>query len=299
MPMKPRTRLAATIAAAAIAVPASAWASTIVFKTMTGSTDRGTTVNISDHGNVLGFAGPVIGGDYEHMKVGTLSDGYVLCYRHPTTGVTVNAFDLGSAEAGFGPPLAPGPQNTVTPDGLPGMQVTRRTTDGVLELKQSFVFYGKEKRMLVAMDVVNRNPFPITGVVIRRQADFDVDSGGADGWAASRNLWARTSRDAVFAWTEPSTATAAGKEAHGMLMTHRASHVYSSGVYTEVPATARTAKVTEAPLDSTCNPAAKTTPVTVPADDGGTLQFNLGTIAAAPSAGSDTRAEVAMWYQRI
>jgi hypothetical protein len=287
-----RPRAAAAIVAVALAVPAIGWASTNPFDNFSGSTDRGTAARISDHGNIIGFAGPTVaGGDYEHVNVGALSDGYVLCYRRPTTGAVVDAFDVGSAESGFAAavPSAGGPDD---------MQVTRPTSDGALQLKQSFLFYGKEKRLEVAMSVINTNSFPVTGVILRRQSDFDVDGAGAAGWSGSRNLWAQTSRDSVFAWNEPSAAPA-GKDAHGMLMTHRSTLLNSAGVYTELPPTARVAKVTESPLDSSCNPPAKTTPVTTPADDGATLQVNIGTIPAAPSPGSESSVTVDLVYQRI
>jgi hypothetical protein len=146
-------------------------------------------VNVADAGNVLGYGGPVVAGaDYEHINVGALSEGYVLCYLNPKTGAYVNAFDLGAAQSGFGPAsptnTEPDPQD---PNALPGMQVVRATSDGLLTLKQSFRFDGEEKRMQVIMDVINYNAFPITGVILRRQADFDVDGGGADGWAGTRN----------------------------------------------------------------------------------------------------------------
>ena len=289
-----RRRAATTIAAMALVVPAVGWASTNPFDAFSGSTDRGTSAVVSDHGNILAFAGPTVAGaDYEHVRVGALSEGYVLCYRHPTTGAAVNAFDVGSAEAGFGAP-APAP----SPGGPDDMQVTRPTSDGVLQFKQGFLFYGKEKRLEVGMSVINRNPFPVTGVVLRRQADFDVDGAGAAGWAGGRNLWARTSRDSVFAWNDPAAAPV-GREGHGMLITHRYTHRYASGVYTELPATLRSAKVTESPLDSSCSPPAKATPVTTPADDGGTLQINIGTIPAAPAPGTDTRVSVGLIYQRL
>ena len=89
-----RRRTAATIAALALVVPAVGWASTNPFDAFSGSTDRGTSAVVSDHGNILAFAGPTVAGaDYEHVRVGALSEGYVLCYRHPTTGAAVNAFD--------------------------------------------------------------------------------------------------------------------------------------------------------------------------------------------------------------
>lgn len=288
------TRVAATAAAMALAVPVVGLASITHFDGFSGSTDRGTNARVSDHGNIIAFGGPVVAGaNYEHVNVGALSEGYVLCYRHPTTGALVNAFDLGSAEAGFGDP-SPAPKL----GGPNDMQVTRPTSNGVLQLKQGFRFYGKEKRLEIGMSVINTNPYPITDVVLRRQADFDADGAGADGWAASRNLWARTSRESVFAWNDPAAAPSS-KEAHGMLMTHRSTHQHKSGVYTELPATARIAKVTEDPLDSSCSPVAKITPVTTPADDGGTLQVNIGTIPAAPSPGTDTRVTVGLVYQRI
>ena len=84
-----------------------------------------------------------------------------------------------------------------------------------------------------------------------------------------------------------------------MLMTHRYTQRVASGVYTELPASIRSAKVTESPLDSSCSPPAKATPVTPPTDDGGTLQINIGTIPAAPSPTTDTRVSVGLIYQRL
>ncbi len=293
MKITSRMRVVVAVAAVGLLVPAMAWGITSPTLNFFGSTDRGTSIDVSEGGNIVGFGGPVVAGaSYEHVNVGALSDGYVLCYRNPQTGTYVNAYDVGTAASGFGPATA-----TPDPNDPNVMRVVRSTSDGLLGLKQGFAFQGKEKRMLVQMDVINSNPFPIEGVVLRRQADFDVDSGGPDGWAYGRNFWARTSRDSVFAWTDPSFA--GSKEAHGMLMTHRASHVHQSGVYTEIPASARTAKVTENPLDTSCSPPAKSTPLASPTDDGGTIEVRIGTIAAAPSPGTDTRAAVAVWYQRL
>jgi len=48
-----RCRTAATIAAMALVVPAVGWASTNPFDAFSGSTDRGTSAVVSDHGNIL------------------------------------------------------------------------------------------------------------------------------------------------------------------------------------------------------------------------------------------------------
>jgi hypothetical protein len=231
-------------------------ASTTPFYTFSSGVDRGTLVTISDHGNIIEFKSPNSpGAEYEHIGVGALSEGYILCYD--IGGVTYRSYDTGSSEANFGPATT-----TIKP-----VSVTRNTIDNVLQLKQIFLFQGIRKMLHIKMTVTNISSLVVNNVILRRQVDFDIDTGGASGWAGFINNHARTSEDGVFAWNDPSAAPV-GYEAHGMIMRHLLQTYEVSHV----------AKVTDGILDNSCSPAAKPTPV-LDSDDGETLEYYLGDMA--------------------
>lgn len=275
--------LAVLLPLAAVAVMAP------TLMTYSGSTDGGTKAVVSTHGNVFRFLGPNMAPDNQYQHIGSgkfLAEGYVLCYRHPRTGALVNAWDTGVSESGFGPESTTGPQPPAQQID-PVLRVSRPTIDGVLVLKQGLLTevdvnegLGR-KRMELGMAVINDNDFAVHGVILRRQVNFNVDGGGASGWAGALNLWGRTTRDGVFAWNDPSAAPRA-RQAHGMLLHHLSALLFNNGaeVGTELSPATRQAKVTRHPLDHSCNPTSLTTPVTTPSDRGGTLQYNLGSIPA-------------------
>ena len=121
-------------------------------------------VAISAHGNLVRFEGPL---GYDHIGVGAFSEGYVLCYG-PS-----RAYDTGSSEAGFNAGTQSCSSNTCT--------VTRNTTDQKMQLKQVITFDKGNRTVSFAMTLKNLTKGTITGVVLRRQADLDVDTGGASG----------------------------------------------------------------------------------------------------------------------
>ena len=234
-------------------IDASAPAGTTLYKTYNSGAGGGTKVQVSTDGNLVGFESPV---GYEHLGVGTFSDGYVLCYTTPA-GADVAAYDAGSSSSGLGASTQSGDT------------VTRTTNDGVLRLKQVFSFNGPAKSISVAMTVTNLlGAGSVSNVILRRQTDLDVDTGGTNGWASFSNLFAATSRDGVWAWNDPSAAPA-GKESHSLML--RDVDPSATGV-------PHVAKVTEDILDTSCSPTAKATPVTTPSDDGATIQYNVGKI---------------------
>jgi hypothetical protein len=228
------------------------------FNTWTSALDGGTTVSISTHGNIIRYESPT---GYEHIGVGTFSEGYILCYTNPASGATVNTFDTGSSESGWGPSVT---------SGAP-VAVDRDTADGLIHLKQVYSFDGLRKSLGIEMRITNNTAVNITNVILRRQVDFDVDTGGAKGWSGFLNWHARSTRGGVWAWDDPSEPPA-GFAAHGMLMQHNSANPSPVGT--------RAAKVTEDILDSTCSPASKTTPLNSLNDDGETIQYNLGTLPA-------------------
>ncbi len=65
------------------------------------------------------------------------------------------------------------------------------------------------------MTLKNNTGSAISNVVLRRQVDVDVDSGGVDGWVSFSNWHAVTTRTSVFAFNDRSAAPP-DKEAHAM-----------------------------------------------------------------------------------
>ena len=236
----------------------SAPANINTFFTWTSNIDGGTTVSISDHGNVVRYESPT---GYDHIGVGALSEGYVLCYTNPFNGTNIDAFDTGSFESGF----------AFSTTSTSPVAVDRNTTDGLIHLKQLFTFDGLRKSLGVEMRITNNTGSNINNVILRRQADLDVDTGGAKGWANFLNWFARSTRGGVWAWDDPSEAPA-GAAAHAMMMQHNSAN--------PAPVGTRLTKVTDDILDSSCNPPTKATPENSTNDDGATIQYNLGTLPA-------------------
>lgn len=208
-------------------------------------------VVISDHGNLLRFEGPT---GYDHIGVGSFSEGYVLCYG------SSSAYDTGSAESGFGPATASCSGSSCT--------VTRNTIDGILQLKQVITANNADRSASIAMTVRNLTGSNVANVVLRRQADLDVDTGGSLGTNDFNNWFGSSERDSVFAWN-PADASATA-EGHAVVLSARK------------PRQAF-AKVTAAILDSTCNPTNIAAAGPVQGDYGVTLQHNLGNLGGGSS----------------
>jgi hypothetical protein len=232
-------------------------ASLAPFFTWSTTIGDGAIVTISDQGNIMRFESPF---DYEHIGVGAFSEGYVLCYT-PSAGEPVNAYDTGEFESGFD--LA---ATTVSP-----VTVSRKTSDGVLNFQQRFNADLGADRLSITMRVTNLTPSPVTDAALRRVVDFDIDTGGAMGWAAHENWFARSEADGVLAWNDEARADALGGsfEAHQMVLGHRISSL------------PRDAQVIGGFLEATCSPSevagSESAPVG-PADYGASLAYDLGTV---------------------
>jgi hypothetical protein len=130
------------------------------------------------------------------------------------------------------------------------------------------------------MRVRNLSGSPISGIVLRRQVDLDVDTGGALGTAGFNNWFGASERDSVTAWN-PANQTA--QEDHAVMLRH----------YRRTPGTIPTfAKVTGDILDTSCSPANIAADDPVEGDYGATIQYNIGTIGRGASA------TVEVQYQR-
>ena len=219
-----------------------------------------TTISLSSDGNIVSYRGPdKAGAVYEHIGVGAEGEGYVLCYNIPAG--QVNTYDTGVAMSGWGTP-------TFTSLSATSSRVVRSTADGRLTMTQLFTFDGPNRAINVDMTVKNNTAASIGGIILRRQVDFDVDTGGANGWADFANWHANDTHTSSFAFNDPSLAPA-GSEAHAMMLQYAGN--FAKGHF---------AKVTGNILDSTCT--ASTQVISLPAhgDFGNTQQFQIGTLAA-------------------
>ena len=211
---------------------------------------------ISRNGNVVRYEGPT---GYEHLGIGSFSEGYVLCY-----GAKI-AYDTGALQTGFG-------ASTATCSGS-RCTITRNTTDGILQLQQVITKNASSDRSFgVAMTVRNLTGGSVTGIILRRQADLDVDTGGALGTAGFVNWFGSTERDSVTVWNPPNQSA---REEHGVVLSRRAVNPASI---------LATAKVTANILDSSCSPANIAASGPVQGDFGASIQFNIGTLQGARSA---------------
>ena len=207
-------------------------------------------VAISAHGNLVRFEGPT---GYDHIGVGAFSEGYVLCYG------SSRAYDTGASESGFGASTASCTTSTCT--------VTRNTSDNKLQLKQVINFNKGIRTVSFAMTLKNLTGGNLTGVILRRQADTDVDTGGASGTGDFDNWFGASEFDSVFAWNP---ANASASDGHAVVL---AAKTPKQGI----------AKVTSSILDDSCNPTNIAANGPVFGDHGITIQHNFGTMAGGSS----------------
>jgi len=228
--------------------------SDIIAFSLSSPSDGGMKVDISTDGNVLSFFSPnsptnAAIGQYEHFAGDP--DGYVLCYTNPG-GSDINAYSLQFSDSGFGPATVTAPT------------VTRTTTDGLLELKQTFTLTGAKKSLTIKSTIRNRSAAPVRNITFRRHAKFNADKGGAHGWATFNSNWhLNTSKDGVVSQNVPADAPV-GRDAHGMAMLH------STGSF------ARAAKFVFLITDVSCDPPAIAGPFQ--GDRASTIQYAVGTI---------------------
>lgn len=202
---------------------------------------------LSNHGNLLRFEGPT---GYDHVGVGNLSEGYVLCYNGR------RAWDTGESESGFGPSTASCSGNRCT--------ITRNTSDGWLRLRQVITKVDVERSLTVEMTLSRIGGPSLSGVVLRRQVDLDVDAGGSFGTGDTTNWFGATERESVWAWN---AANDTGREGHAVMLRQ---------IQRTPAAVPYFAKVTELILDNSCSPFNLAADGPVRGDYGATIQYNIG-----------------------
>jgi len=224
---------------------------TLDFCASGGAGDTFTKVCTSTDGSLVNFESPA---GYEHIGVGTLSEGKVLCYGS-------------SAEVDLGGPDSWTTPATITPISATKRRYTRNTDDGVLNFSELHTISVGSKTDTIVMTVKNNLATSVPSVILSRQADADVDTGGAAGWAGFANDFRADGNDSVDAWNNDDEGPTFGSEHSLMLRNIKGT-------------TSRQAKVTDAILDTSCvaTDFAFTGP-TADSDDGYRLEYFFGTLA--------------------
>jgi hypothetical protein len=110
------------------------------------------TVCISQHGNLSKFESPA---GFDQIGLGNLwRDGYSICTGNlPDFPNVPEGYDAGANEAGFGAAVIVQPNG---PNTLP-LTITRTTTDGVYELKQSYAQDTTKRDIVITMKITRRS----------------------------------------------------------------------------------------------------------------------------------------------
>lgn len=211
-------------------------------------------VSVSRHGNIIQFEGPP---GYDHLGGGTVGEGYVLCYNGR------RVWDVGSSESGFG----------FTAANCSGSSCTfvRNTTDGLARLTQVISKNEIERAVNVEMTVTRLSGNNLFNVILRRQADFDVDAAGRLGSGSFVSWFGASERESVFAWNATNDTANEG-------------HAITLRQIVRRPGTVPyQAKVTSRILDIGCSPGNLAANGPVQGDYGASLQYNVGTIGQGGS----------------
>jgi hypothetical protein len=252
--------LAATISlvvAAGVVTAGVAWATTATSHTFSTTLAKGTSVNISPTGLLQMFTSP--NNSDESISHLGYRDGYELCdptHKYFETGT-------GAGSAGFGPASTSGSGNS--------FKVVRTTKDNRFKFTQQFTFDPSARRVSVAMIITNLTNAPIPAIGLRRYADFDVDTFGADGYASAANLWTRT-QDAVIAWRDDNGASHQNfqlPQPHGMILSGQGNPLGRDPI----------PSVTQTAFNTNCTPTSgAATPVVNATDKAAELYWSVGAI---------------------
>lgn len=118
---------------------------------------------VSNEGNLVRFTSPA---GFEHIAVGGISEGYVVC-----TSATGNYWDTALSASGWGPPIVLALSGS-------GITIRRTTTDGRFQLDQKWSRDNLERDLTVMMSLTN---FGATqNVFLLRTSDPDVDNDFSD-----------------------------------------------------------------------------------------------------------------------
>jgi hypothetical protein len=218
-------------------------------------------VAISQAGNVLRFEGPI---GYDHVGVGAVGEGYVLCYN------TVRAYDVGNSFSGFSTPTASCSGQKCT--------INRVTTDGKMRLTQVIEKPTDpgNRSLKITMELTNLSSQTVKNVVLRRQVDLDVDTGGSLGTGNFTNRFASTF-DSAWGWNAPFDYPF--NEVHAVMLSKLKVNP-TSAFKTPRSRGIITADI----LDTSCAPPDIAQSGPVRGDFGASIQFNIQNMARNKSA---------------
>lgn len=135
-----------------------------------GASETFMKVCFSKHGNVTWFESPV---GLVHLKQ---REGYVACSGPTEYLTTPHGFDAGVAEDGWGNALVSQPNGA----GKLPLVITRNSTDGKLQLKQTLNINATLREVFVKMEFKNLSTLPLENVIVDRYFDGDLDGDGKD-----------------------------------------------------------------------------------------------------------------------
>jgi hypothetical protein len=140
-------------------------------------------VCITANGNMSWIESPA---GYVHLQS---REGYAVCSGGvPGNGATVHGFDADIAAAGWGSPTASQPSGAGT---LP-LIITRTSTDGVIQIKQTFTLNAPEREVNIKMDVKNTSAGILDSVYLSRYYDGDIDGQTTNLYDRNQeSVWAR------------------------------------------------------------------------------------------------------------
>ena len=141
-------------------------------------------------------------GTYEHLAVGTLEEGYTLAYK--INGNENIKYDVYQSTNGINCKSSHICKN----DNDEFVKMTEsQTDDGLITIKQSFIFSKNANRVIIQMKLINcgEKALDLDDLLIKRYADLDVDTGGTAGWAGFKARWDVT-RYSVFTYNLDSDA---------------------------------------------------------------------------------------------
>ena len=163
-------------------------------------------------------------GDYEHLAIGVLEEGFTLAYK--IGGGDNVKYDVYGSSSGINCV-----SHTVCRDNADEfVKVTESVTDdGFITIRQTFIISKNGTRVVIRMDLSNCAKRDLDEFLVKRYADIDVDTGGTAGWASFQGRWDKN-RDSVFTYNLDGDAPK-GKRGHVVNMVAMPSDLPLEGTY--------------------------------------------------------------------
>ena len=156
------------------------------------------SIGITEYGELCGYPiGFEYPSGYEHLTVGWFGEGYLLGYNG------TSKYTYPDDRDGLINPIAVTIlENSTT---MFRAKVVTVTDDGQALIENEFIFPKMSRHVTLVMKVINIGNSTLTDVVLKRNVDWDVDTGGINGWASYENYFNWYSPlNLGYAWTNTS-----------------------------------------------------------------------------------------------